>query len=83
MESLALIFGGFIASVITELVKKGWQVKDTTAVLVSYGIALIVTVGGGIALHLISSVSDLLGMSLVIFGTATLVYKLVIKAFGK
>jgi len=83
MEALALAIGGFVASILAELVKAGLKIKDTTAVIMCYVVALITTVGGGYVLGEINSFSDVIGKSLIIFGVSTLVYKLLIKSFQK
>ena len=83
MEILALAIGGFVASIFAELVKAGLKIKDTTAVIMCYVVALITTLGGGYLLGEITSFSDVIGQSLIIFGIATLVYKLLIKSFTK
>ncbi len=83
MEVLALAIGGFVASILAELVKAGLKIKDTTAVIACYVIALITTIGGGYILGELTSFGDTIGKSLLIFGISTLVYKLLIKSFQK
>jgi len=83
MELFVLTVAGFIATAITQLVKKGVTVSGKTAVIMSYAISLVLAIGAGFATGEVASLSDFILKSAVVFGVATLSYKLIIPAFGE
>lgn len=79
-ELLATLLAGFIAPVLTQIVKVKLHLKDANAVILTTAVSLLLSLGIGAVTHTITSWADILTHLVQVFGIATIIYNVLKQA---